>query len=124
MSEFSVMTMEQIEAVAAKHNCSVVVAKDNELQLDYDQLGDMRRFHEFYEQRLCKRFNTGSLSYVEWTSKSGNRHVVVTLPVELPIVERIAIQAMAGSDPIREWAAMNCHYAGSQHPILLFKPNY
>lgn len=122
MSEFSVMTMEQIEAVAAKHNCAVVVAKPNELQFDLDELGGKSRLEDFLADRLSRRFIGLKSEY--WDSKSGNRHCVVTLPEELPVVERIALQVMGGSDPIREYAALNCHNMGSEHPILLFKPNW
>lgn len=120
MSEFSVMTMDQIEAVAAKHSCSVVVAKDNELQFDLDELGDKRKLTDFVNDHLSQKYEVISTEF--WDSKSGNRHAVVTLKSELPTCERIALQAMGGSDPIREFAALQCHKAGSPHPILLFKP--
>lgn len=121
MSDFKVMTMEQIEAIAAKHNCSVVVAKPNELQFDLDELGDRARLNAFVADRISQNYKVLKTEF--WDSKSGNRHAVVTLESELPVSERIALQAMGGSDPIREFAAMQCHKNGSPHPVLLFKPN-
>lgn len=120
MSDFKVMTMEQIEAVAAKHMCSVVVAKPNELQFDLDELCDKRKLLDFVESRISQSYKVLRTEF--WDSKSGNRHAVVTIESELPVCERIALQAMGGSDPIREFAAMQCHKNGSPHPVLLFKP--
>lgn len=121
MSEFGVMMMEQIERVAANHFCSVVVARPNELQFDLDAPDSWEAFQYFFSLKLSKRFNEKA-TYIQWSSKSGNRHVVVTLPVDLSIPERIALQAQGGSDSGREFAALACHWDGSPHPILLFKP--
>lgn len=120
MSDFKTMTMEQIEAIATKHNCTVVVAKDNELQFDLDELGDKAKLNDFVIDRLSQAYKVLRTEF--WDSKSGNRHAVVTLESELPASERIALQAMGGSDPGREFSAMQCLKDGSPHPILLFKP--
>jgi hypothetical protein len=121
MSEFSVMTMEAIEAAAAKVMCSVVVAKDNELQLDIDSDAAYESFQHFYHVKLATRFKEG-LAVEEWPSKSGKRHVVVTLPQAFSVPERIAMQSQGGSDVGREFAALACHWDGSLHPVLLFRP--
>jgi hypothetical protein len=121
MSEFSVMTMEAIEAAAAKVLCSVVVAKANELQFDLDSDTAYESFQHFYHIKLASRFKYG-LSVDEWPSKSGKRHVVVTLPQAFSVPERIAMQSQGGSDTGREFAALACHWDGSKHPILLFRP--
>src|SRR5271155_1508393 len=121
MSEFGVMTMDQIEQIAAKHSCCVVVAQPNELQFDLDAIDSWETFQYFFSLKLAKRFNEKA-TYTQWSSKSGNRHVVVTLPVELSVPERIALQAQGGSDSGIEFAALSCYWDGSPHPILLFKP--
>ncbi len=121
MSGFSVMAMDAIEAAAAKVGCLVVVAKDNELQFDLDSDAAYETFQHFYHVKLANRFAAG-LSVEEWTSKSGNRHVVVTLPSAYSVTERIALQSQGGSDAGREFAALACHWDGSPHPVLLFKP--
>jgi len=121
MSEFSVMTMEAIGASAAKLLCSVVVAKDTELQFDIDTDADYERFQFFFHVKLSNRFKEG-LAVEEWKSKSGKRHVIVTLPQPFSVPERIALQSQGGSDAGREFAALACHWDGSPHPILLFKP--
>jgi hypothetical protein len=121
VSEFTVMTMEAIEAAAAKVLCSVVVAKDNELQFDIDSDPAYECFQHFYHIKLATRFKEG-LSVEEWPSKSGKRHVVVTLPQAFSVPERIAMQSQGGSDAGREFAALACHWDGSPHPVLLFRP--
>jgi hypothetical protein len=119
MSQFSVMTMADIELVAVGYHCEVVVAKANQLQFDLDSDEAYEKFQNYYI-RLQKRFK--ELSVEEWKSKNGNRHVVVTLPEYSSVPERIAMQAQGGSDNGREFAALCCHWDGSPHPILLFKP--
>jgi hypothetical protein len=121
MSKFSVMTMKEIEEVAAANNCSVVVAKDTELQFDLDTDEAEAQFADFYTNKLQYRYGD-KLPRETWKSKSGNTHWVVTLPEPLSVVERIALQTQGGSDPGREFAALCCHWDGSEHPILLFRP--
>jgi hypothetical protein len=115
------MTMDQIEAVAAKKDCYVIVAKPNELQFDLDSPDALARFEHFFWGRLNPFFGA-NLDLVQWRSKSGNHHAVVTLPAEMDVVERIALQAQGSSDPGREFSALMGHRAGSPHPVLLFKP--
>lgn len=123
MSQFAVMTMDEIKAIAEDHKCEVLVAGANELQFDLDTDAASDTFDAFYELRLKTRYASPMiLDKATWKSKSGNNHVVVTIPEHLSVVERIAMQAMGGSDPGREFAALNCHNAGCEHPILLFKP--
>lgn len=121
MSDFNVMTIGEIEALSAKNGCDVVVAADNELQFDLDNIASLAQFEEFYAGKLCSLFSV-LLPRKEWKSKSGNRHIVLTLPNPLSIVERIALQSMGGSDVGREIAALNCYWNNSLHPLLLFKP--
>jgi hypothetical protein len=121
MSGFSVMTMEAIKTLADKLRCSVEVADANELQFDLDSDTAYETFEWFYEEKLQPRFK-GGLTMEEWRSKGGNRHVVVTLPQDLRVEDRIVLQALGGSDIGREFAALCCHWDGSPHPILLFRP--
>jgi hypothetical protein len=115
------MTLDQIETEADGYGCDVVVAKDNELQFDLDDDLALERFRLFHEQKLFNRYKS-LLPKQEWKSKSGNTHVVLTLPESLFVTERIALQSQGGSDPGREFAALCCQWDGSLHPILLFKP--
>ena len=126
-SIFKPMTMEEIKAEADSLNCEVVVAAQTQLQFDLDDDQAYGIFQQFFYTKLEPHWPEfpawkGNHPFVEWRSKSGNRHVVVEMPEPLPVQERIALQAMGGSDPGREFAALNCFWAGSVHPILLYKP--
>jgi hypothetical protein len=122
MSEFKVMSLEDIQKQAERHNCEVLIARANELQFDLDSPEAIERFEAFYGLKLSSRFSGTLLPREEWASKSGNRHVVVTLPMDFDVPERIAMQTAGGSDFGREFAALCCHWDGSPHPVLLFKP--
>jgi hypothetical protein len=113
--------LEEIQTVAAGKNCSVVVAADNELQFDLDSQAAWGTFLQFYTTKLAKRWHRLP-PFVTWKSSGGNTHAVVTLPEALPVPERIALQAMGGSDPGREFASLTCWGAGSGNSILLYKP--
>ena len=119
-SGFQPMELSEIEAIATSHGCEVVIASPSQLQFDLDSPETLQDFEWFYACKLIKAWPSATRE--EWKSKSGNTHIVVTLPEELDFPERIALQAMGGSDPGREFAAWNCWKAGSAHPVLLFKP--
>lgn len=125
MSEFKFDPIDKIEKEAASYHCEVVIAKDNELQFDLDSSETQTRFTKWYNTTLTSRYmKQGFISKKVWGSKNGNIHAVLTLPygVNLSVPERIALQLAGGSDPKREFAALCCHWDGSPHPILLFKP--
>jgi hypothetical protein len=121
MSEFSTMTMGQIAIEAIGKCCEVVVAEPNQLQFDLDSEEAYACCIDWLNGKLSPRFQQ-YLPPTEWASKSGNKHVVVTLPDAFSVPERIAMQTQGHSDPGREFAALCCHWDGSPHPILLFKP--
>jgi hypothetical protein len=56
-----------------------------------------------------------------WASRSKGRHAMLELEYSLPPFARIALQAILGSDPLRELLAVECSRR-SQDAIVLFKP--
>lgn len=60
----------------------------------------------------------------EWTSKSGgdHKHIKLILAGPLEVAERIAIQALMGSDPRRELLTLLNLKNGVENPSVLFKP--
>lgn len=119
-STFQVMTMSDIELEALKYNCEVIVGREDQLQFDLDTDEASEKFDWFHSAKIVPNWPDATTE--EWNSKNNNRHVVITLGQFLSVEERIAMQAMGGSDPGREFAALLCHQEGSPHPILLFKP--
>jgi hypothetical protein len=64
------------------------------------------------------------IQWVEsWYSKSGapNRHVLIGMTETLTIPERIALQAILGSDAKREILSLKRH-ADVDNPVILFQP--
>lgn len=57
-----------------------------------------------------------------WRSHGGNTHIVLTMTQELSPEARIAIQAILGSDPIRELLSLARVENGCRDPIALFRP--
>lgn len=103
----------------------VVVAKDNELQLDYDRTTLPSEFNvvlDILAQVLAHNEAPVLPSYEVVTSKSGNLHVTITLPYDMDIVKRIAWQAAFGSDPKREALHMLSLKFKDLNPILLYQP--
>ena len=101
----------------------VAVARDNELQIDYDipiSCPMPTCFHQAMEH-LHKRFNTDKLSYEITESKGGNRHVTILLPEDMPIVERVAWQAVFGSDARREAMSLVSIAKNEKNPVLFFE---
>jgi hypothetical protein len=100
----------------------IVLPKPNQLQLDYDSPKLPERFGEALDlltQAYCKVRE--SLVYTVTVSKSGNRHVTIDLPASVSPTERIAWQAIFGSDYKREGLGMMSIVRGIANPSLLIE---
>ena len=103
----------------------VVVAEENTLQLDYDRIKPNKCPPKFKQVLglLAQRFKVKQeeLKYEIHRSKSdkGN-HVIIHLPDKLEEIERIAWQAVFGSDGIREGLNLLRVERHIKNPILLF----
>lgn len=116
---------------AAERGCEVVVSDDYTLQLDIDNDKDYAFFFEQFE-RLTKYVaivnpHPDDLEFepnpwIEWRSRSGNRHITIKLKNPMNVVERIMLQACLGSDRVREILSYARSLNGEPHPVLLFKP--
>ena len=109
--------------VAAEKGCRVVYPESNQLQLDIDN----EKSYADFERRVLS-----VTSRLQWQmdikmtpSKSGlpHRHITITvLGAEFNDWQRVALQLMFGSDPVRESVnAMRCA-AGVENPSCLFVP--
>jgi hypothetical protein len=87
------------EKYAEKHGLKVNVPYANELQVDIDAKKLPEHF-QFCLEIIGQSNPVISVSYT--TSKSGNLHAYVELRNDLTAHERIALQAVLGSDPVRE----------------------
>lgn len=57
-----------------------------------------------------------------WKSSGGNCHVMLTLSREMDLETRISLQAILGSDPMRELLNLSRAWCGAEDPIALFRP--
>lgn len=97
---------------------TVVEGDDHHLLLDIDSKELDAQFWSVFKMML-DRFPG---DYERWSSKSGNWHFCITLDEPLPLLERIALQAMCGSDPRKEMMSLCSARIGVTNPVLLFKP--
>lgn len=94
---------------------------ENELFIDIDSA---RQWSIFKDQLKVFERNFGSvISYKVTPSKSGppNRHIRVILPFQVNELQRIAFQAVLGSDPVRELLSIARDRQGDEHPTLFLE---
>lgn len=95
----------------------IVVAKEDQLQIDYDFPDIPKHFYVVLD--MMER--AGIAGGHAWEkSSSGNVHCVVQLKAPMSEVERVAWQAAFGSDPMREALTLMRIRRGVKNPILLF----
>lgn len=109
---------DEVVRVARLKGFTVVEGDDYNLLLDIDSPALSASFWEILTMML-DRFPG---DYEKWNSKSGNWHFRVMLDSPLPLIERIALQAMCGSDPRKEIMSLCSAKIGVINPVLLFKP--
>lgn len=120
---------------AARHlGCSVIIAKQNEIQLDIDKKWHDKKvryktlnyteaadvigesFHSFCQE-------VSIMNITSWRSRGGNTHIVLTLASEeFSVLDKIIFQCVLGSDPRRELLNWKRVMNGDPNPIALFKP--
>lgn len=126
-------------ANAKSRGFEIVLPSPSEIQLDIDMTWAAKH-HKYTEssyevseiirRRLGVNFKMYGrlkheftiLRHQAWKSSNGNCHVVLTLGRELLPVERIAIQSMLGSDPMRELLNLRRVLCGAEDPVALFMP--
>lgn len=107
---------------AAARNLDIKYPAPNELFVDIDNARDFARFRTLIE--MFDRME-GVARWVDTPSASGgqHRHIVVTLTRNVSQFERIAFQAMLGSDLKRELLSYERHKTGSHpNPTMFFEP--
>jgi hypothetical protein len=99
----------------------VVIATDSDIQIDYDS-PRLPAVFSVALNLLRQRIGAKELpAYRASASRSGNVHVHIPLPEPMPIVERIAWQAVFGSDGLREGISLINVHRGAANPVLLFE---
>lgn len=99
-------------------------APANVLQLDIDSSTDLVHFHKClpWLSCICAEHGFAIRHLTETRSRSGRHwHVEITLGKRLKLIERIALQAILGSDRMRELCNWERWLCRSTHPILLIE---
>jgi hypothetical protein len=110
-------TMESAAAKARELGRKMIFPEPNELFVDIDSEVAMRRFTRTVRHLV-------GVSYVVRPSPSlrpGRYHVVVTMPRRVTALERIALQAILGSDPTREMLSWLRRARGIVEPTVFFE---
>ena len=104
---------------AKANGFTVIASTPTQLQVDWDA----PTLDGFWE-RMSLALQLGLVSGVQadWRSKSGNYHILVDLPAKTSTTERLALQAMLGSDWKREMLNLRRYQDGETNPMVLFKP--
>lgn len=60
----------------------------------------------------------------EWKSSGGNTHIAIRFrdTPELSVVERLLLQSILGSDPLKELLSFRRYLNGVEDPTVLFQP--
>lgn len=103
----------------AKARFDVVITTPTTLLIDIDTPLQLRQY-----ERIMNKFS-GSFGMTErerWKSKDGGTHIVVDVDCHLQPVERIALQACLGSDPVREMLGLKHIENEVDEFSFLFRP--
>lgn len=98
----------------------VVFPKSNELFIDID---NEHSFQLFLKQFDIMSKYLGATGYEQSPSKSGmpKQHVTVYMDRDVTEIERLALQAMLGSDRVRELLGYVQEKNGDPHPTLFLE---
>lgn len=108
--------MEQARA----NGFQVVRSSPRRLLLDID---DDNAMGTYVENLAIIQEDLDVVEVERWQSKSGGWHVKLRLPHKLPVAQRALLQAILGSDLMREWYSLLRLWTGkTQEPHLLFRP--
>lgn len=103
------------------NNLVVVYPKPNQLFLDIDDDEALAKFDKV-SSLLAAKYG-GGYHHTITPSRSGgtHRHVTITLEKDVTPMERITLQAILGSDPLRELLSLDRLKAGCPNPTLFFE---
>jgi hypothetical protein len=114
MSTIQQRTVEEVTAIAEHNGLIPFLAGDNELLIDYD----VKAPNNDHVIITLEENGISIISSLQTTSKSGNQHLYYRLNRTVTVPERIALQSLLGSDPIRETLSLVRWFTGSEHEAI------
>lgn len=105
---------------AASMGAICVFPEDHQVQLDLDSEVALEEFLK--RIHMLGNYFSQEVEYEKVSSKTpGHYHITVNLPITVDHIERLAIQSILGSDPMREMFNLY-RYLGTGNPdTCLFK---
>lgn len=111
-------TWEQCQEWAEKIGCDIVEAKANQLFIDIDTEA---QFAQFEFQLLKEHFYFTKITITPSKQGLPRRHIVIEMGKEYPLITRIALQAILGSDPTRELISIKRALEDESNVVIFFE---
>jgi hypothetical protein len=96
-------------------------ARDNELQLDIDSARQLKQAKRMIAMLQDSAHVKIIRQHIRPSKKKSHWHVSIFVAKKLPVIERIALQAILGSDPIREMMNWGRVKNDDPYPILFIE---
>lgn len=112
-------TIEALTELAHSRECDLVEANDSLLLIDLDSAEAVEDFHDNYEW-FNERSWLGKATF--WKSRNDGTHIQIELTTPRPLVERVLLQRLLGSDPVRESLTLLRIWRVGSDPVVLFRP--
>lgn len=103
---------------AEENGLDVLLPKPNQLFIDLDDPYDRQVFEQ---NRDLIDDSYGISEFMVTTSRSGGKHLTVNLMQDITPLERVALQAVLGSDRRREAHSLRRLLQGEKNPTLFFE---
>jgi hypothetical protein len=101
---------------------SIFYPEENELLLDIDSKKDLKHCKLFLS-RIKDELQDDISHIITKSTTPGHFHVSIKFPKNITPIERIALQAILGSDRVREMLSLFRLWNGETHPTLLARKN-
>lgn len=120
---YEMQSEEQLSAKAEERNCTLLVADAATLLVDLDTPAQLAQFERMVSQiKETVRSRVDIRQYEVLRSRNGGWHGIVELSPGLDFPERVALQAILGSDPLREFLLLTEHMLCGEAVNCLFRP--
>ena len=106
---------------ARKHGWRIVEPKANQLQLDLDGARALRKYGMQFSILRKSGLTAGWKELIKGSKKRSHVHIVITMPKKIKNLERVALQAILGSDIKREAFNYTRVKKRNKYPIVLFE---
>jgi hypothetical protein len=94
--------------------------KPNELFIDIDH-PESFKIYNFYKPKIDQMYGRFLEDKLTQSKTEGHYHIILKLPYDTEVMERLFLQRLLGSDPLREYLSYRRVIEGIEMPILFFE---